>query len=195
LGRAKVIRPGRITSFRATIKSSGASRRTQSHHGVFPGGLSKRIRVVEQKKAVDITAFFRHEKVSMLMRSPRHASLALLLGLTVAVMALPFAAQSEKPATPDKHATSRLRIEVTGGDANKPVPDASVYLRFPEKKKVELDLKTNQEGIARSPEIPQGKVLIQIVVPGWKTYGEYHDVTEAEQTIQIHLVKPPIRWY
>ena len=45
-------------------------------------------------------------------------------------------------------------------------------------KKAELDLKTNQEGIARSPEIPQGKILVQIVAPGWKTYGEFHDIAE-----------------
>jgi hypothetical protein len=75
------------------------------------------------------------------------------------------------------------------------VDNASVYLRFPKEKKVELDLKTNQEGVARSPEIPQGKVLIQIVAPGWKTYGEYHDVSESEQTIQIHLVRPTTKWY
>jgi len=125
-------------------------------------------------------------------------SLALLLAfLAVAAMAPALAAQSEKaPAASDKrHATSRLRIELTGGDENKPVADASVYLRFPKDKKVEMDLKTNQEGIARSPEIPQGKILIQIVAPGWKTYGEYHDATESEQTIQIHLVKPTTRWY
>jgi hypothetical protein len=121
--------------------------------------------------------------------------LAMLFGLALLMPALN--AQSDKaPAASDKrNGTSRLRIELTGGDSNKPVADASVYLRFPDQKKVELDLKTNQEGIARSPEIRQGKVLIQVVAQGWKTYGEYHDVTESEQTIQIHLVKPPIKWY
>jgi hypothetical protein len=125
------------------------------------------------------------------------AALFLLLALVCSPRAAPpLAAQADKPAVPDKRAgTSRLRIEVTGGDTNKPVADASVYLRFPEKRKEELDLKTNQEGVARSPEIRQGKVLIQIVAPGWKTYGEYHDVTDAEQTIQIHLVRPTTRWY
>jgi hypothetical protein len=138
----------------------------------------------------------------MLTRISFRATVALLLTLLCLPMVAPSpAAQSDKPASPDKpaardkNATSRLRIEVTGGDTNKPVADASVYLRFPEKKKDELDLKTNLEGIARSPEIRQGKVLIQIVAPGWKTYGEYHDATEPEQTIQIHLVRPPIRWY
>jgi hypothetical protein len=119
----------------------------------------------------------------------------MLFGLALLTPTL--TAQSDKaPAAADKrNATSRLRIELTGGDENKPVADASIYLRFPDQKKVELDLKTNQEGIARSPEIRQGKVLIQVVAQGWKTYGEYHDVTESEQTIQIHLVKPPIKWY
>ena len=124
------------------------------------------------------------------------AALFLLLPLVcMSFAAPPLAAQSDKSAVPDKHATSRLRIEVTGGDTNKPVADASVYLRFPEKRKEELDLKTNQEGVARSPEIRQGKVLIQIVAPGWKTYGEYHDATEAEQIIHIHLARPTTHWY
>jgi hypothetical protein len=138
------------------------------------------------------------ETKAMLKRTPLRSSLAVMLASFCVALLLPvLAAQSDKPAAPDKHnpATSRLRIEVTGGDANKPVPDASVYIRFPEKKKIELDLKTNLEGIARSPEIPQGKILIQIVVSGWKTYGEYHDITEPEQTIQIHLVRPTTRWY
>ncbi len=121
--------------------------------------------------------------------------LAMLFGLALLTPALN--AQSDKPPAirDNRNGTSRLRIELTGGDSNKPVADASIYLRFPDQKKVELDLKTNQEGIARSPEIRQGKVLIQVVAQGWKTYGEYHDVTESEQTIQIHLVKPPIKWY
>lgn len=134
----------------------------------------------------------------MLKRTLFSASLTLVAVLFgPAQLTTPLNAQSDKaPATADKrNATSRLRIELTGGDENKPVADASIYLRFPEQKKVELDLKTNQEGIARSPEIRQGKVLIQVVAQGWKTYGEYHDVTESEQTIQIHLVKPPIKWY
>ena len=132
----------------------------------------------------------------MLTKTRSRAPVAIARALLGLVLFLPaFAAQNDKPAAVEKrNGTSRLRIEVTGGDNNKPVADASVYLRFPKDKKVELDLKTNQEGVTRSPEIPQGKILIQIVAPGWKTYGEYHDATESEQTIQIHLARPT-RWY
>jgi hypothetical protein len=138
---------------------------------------------------------------SMLSKSLSRKALALLtaiicLRVFLALMGpMAVAGQSDKPEKPDKHATARLRIEVTGGDANKPVAEASVYVRYPDDKKFELDLKTNQEGITRSPEIHQGRILIQIVAPGWKTYGEYHDISEAEPTIQIHLVKPTTHWY
>jgi hypothetical protein len=61
-------------------------------------------------------------------------------------------------------------------------------------KKLEFDLKTNQEGVARAPDIPQGKVLIQIVAPGWESFGQYYDVVQDQQTIHIELSRPP-RWY
>lgn len=111
-------------------------------------------------------------------------------------------AQSDKDKGSDKQSTtSRLRIELTGGDENKPVAEASVYLKFVEERKVlkdrkiEFNLKTNQEGVARSPEIPKGKILIQIVAPPWKTFGEYYEVNQDEQTIQIHLSRPATKWY
>jgi hypothetical protein len=134
----------------------------------------------------------------MVRKALFRAPLALLLAVcSLAVVTPTLTGQSDKPSAPaeKRNGTSRLRIEITGGDQNKPVADASVYLRIAKDKKSEMDLKTNQEGIARSPEIPQGRVLVQIVAPGWKTYGEYHDISESEQTIQIHLVRPTTRWY
>jgi len=100
------------------------------------------------------------------------------------------------PATPAK----RLTIEVTGGDKNVAVDSASVYVKFVEVKKIgkdkkyELNVKTNREGIAHIPDPPLGKVLIQIVADGWKTYGQYHDLTDPGAVIKIHLERPP-KWY
>jgi hypothetical protein len=94
---------------------------------------------------------------------------------------------------------NRLTIEVTGGDANKPVENASVYLKTVEQrlikdKKTELQVKTDRRGIAHIPEAPTGRVLIQIVAEGWKTYGQWHDVNDPKQVIKIHLDRPP-KWY
>jgi len=101
----------------------------------------------------------------------------------------------------DDQPTVKLRIELTGGDDSRPVPDASIYLRFqldPKAKKSkqsELNLKTNQEGVALSPPVPQGMILIQVIAPGWKTYGQWHDIEQAEQTLSIHLSRPTTNYY
>ena len=95
---------------------------------------------------------------------------------------------------------SRVTIEVSGGEKSTPVENASVYLKYVEEhklkknKKVELNVKTNRDGTAHIPETPAGRVLIQVVADGWKTYGRWFDITEAKQTIKVRLEKPP-RWY
>ena len=96
--------------------------------------------------------------------------------------------------------TVRLTIVVTGGDEKQPVDSASVYVRYVHErklakdKKVEMNLKTNMSGVCHVPEIPQGKIVIQVIADGWKTYGEYFDVNQPEQTIHIKLDRPP-KWY
>jgi hypothetical protein len=133
------------------------------------------------------------------------SGLGLLLIAISLLGASPFprAAQQDKNSTPPKAETpssfNRLRIEVTGGDGDKPVENASVYLKTVEQhsikdKKTELNVKTNQLGVAHVPEAPQGRVLIQVVAEGWKTYGHWYDITDAKQTIKIHLERPP-KWY
>jgi hypothetical protein len=106
--------------------------------------------------------------------------------------------QKEPAAKPE---TTKLNIVVTGGDEKKPVDNASVYVKFVQvvkrgrDQKLELNLKTNQEGVTHTPEIPQGKVLIQIVAPGWKTFGQYYATEVGEQMIEIHLERPATKWY
>lgn len=94
----------------------------------------------------------------------------------------------------------RLTIVVTGGEDKKPIDSASVYVRYVDEhkhgkdKKVEMNLKTNQSGVCHVPVIPPGKFVVQVIADGWKTYGEYYDVNQIEQTINITLVRPP-KWY
>ena len=94
----------------------------------------------------------------------------------------------------------RLTIVVTGGEDKKPIDSASVYVRYVEEhkhgkdKKIEMNLKTNQEGVCHVPVIPPGRFVVQVIADGWKTYGEYHDLNQSEQTINITLVRPP-KWY
>ena len=100
----------------------------------------------------------------------------------------------------DKDATTRLRIEVTGGDAGDPVDNASVYIRWERErklakdKKYEQNWKTNREGVVKVPSVPRGKVIVQVIAQGWKTYGQWFDLDQDEMTIKIRLQKPP-KWY
>ena len=134
-------------------------------------------------------------------RTMFHArALALLLALPLILSSVSRAQTAKdepKPAKPS--GSAQLRIELTGGDTKKPIADASVYLKFTEgkvlrDKPIELNLKTNQNGVARSPQIPKTRVLIQIVSPGWKTFGQYYDIDQDEQTIQINLDRPSNSW-
>lgn len=140
----------------------------------------------------------------------RSSATALTFLLTLA-LGLPAAAQGS--ATKDKSKDSKksddtpvsLRIRVVGGKKQEPVVNASVYLRFQEKRamlfllhkksKVELDLKTDDRGYASFDDLPQGKVLIQVVAPKWQTFGEYFEVNQEKQTILIKLHRPETHWY
>jgi hypothetical protein len=128
------------------------------------------------------------------------------LGLTTLVVCVfPLSSSAQAPQTPPakQPATeqlSRITVEVSGGENSTPVENASIYIKYIEERKikkdktVELNVKTNREGTAHIPEAPMGRVLVQVVADGWKTYGRWYDVNEAKQTIKIHLEKPP-RWY
>jgi uncharacterized GH25 family protein len=97
-------------------------------------------------------------------------------------------------------ATVRLKIVVTGNNGN-PVQNASVYVRyklpdglFHKDKMAELDLKTASDGSVKVPPVPQGKVLIQVIAPGWHTYGKWYDFDKDEDSVEIKLA-PPTHWY
>jgi hypothetical protein len=127
--------------------------------------------------------------------------MAVLLGLLVTPAAGlgQDTGSTKSQQDPAPAAIARLTIEVTGGDSNKPIENASVYVKTVEErmikdKKFEVNVKTNQKGVAHVPDPPTGKVLIQIVADGWKTYGQWHEITDQRQVIKIHLEKPP-KWY
>jgi hypothetical protein len=108
--------------------------------------------------------------------------------------------EKEKGKDKAKDLFTNLRVELTGGEKSVAVDSASVYVKYPEERRlgkdrmVEMNLKTNRDGVASVPAVPRGKVLIQVIAPGWKTFGQWFDLTQEDQTIKINLQKPP-RWY
>jgi len=91
-----------------------------------------------------------------------------------------------------------LQIAVTDLHG-KPVDRASVVVKFVEgrsaakfgkKVRKNWELRTNQQGVAKIPPIPQGKILIQVIAKGFQTYGKTHDIDEEEKTVEVKLNPP-----
>jgi hypothetical protein len=128
------------------------------------------------------------------------ACLAGLLGMLLVTPSVGNSQEIPKGQTQRSLPSTRVTIEVTGGDKDSAVENASVYLKYVEEHKIaknkqfELNVKTNREGIAHVPDAPLGRVLIQIVAEGWKTFGRWYDITGTKEPIKIHLDRPP-KWY
>jgi hypothetical protein len=87
--------------------------------------------------------------------------------------------------------------------AGKPVDHGSVVVRFVQGHSVvklgkavrtTFELRSNQEGEARIPSIPQGKILVQVIAKGFQTFGQTFDIAEEEKTLDITL-NPPQQQY
>ena len=113
----------------------------------------------------------------------RSILLAALAALTMPVWAAPM---------------TTLRIEVKSA-AGKPVDRASVVVRFEgnasilrlgNKAKKSWELRTNQEGVARIPPIPQGLILIQVIAKGYQTWAQKIEINEEEKTVEVKLNPP-----
>jgi hypothetical protein len=130
----------------------------------------------------------------------RAACLTGLLGMLMLTAGVSNAQDIPKGQTQRSLPSTRVTIEVTGGDKESPIENASVYLKYVEEHKLaknkqfELNVKTNREGIAHVPDAPLGRVLIQIVAEGWKSFGRWYDITSTKEPIKIHLDRPP-KWY
>jgi len=80
-------------------------------------------------------------------------------------------------------------------DANgKPVRNASVVLHLVGEKgkqeKGDLELKTDPEGKASYDGVPYGKLRVQVLAPGFQTFGEDYDVNRPTIEISIKLKRP-----
>ena len=93
---------------------------------------------------------------------------------------------------------TKLKIDVRSL-TDKPVDRAAVIVQFVEGrsivklgKKIQTrwEVRTNQDGIAKIPAIPQGKIRVQVIAKGHQTFGEVFDVAEEEKTLQIKLNPP-----
>ncbi len=94
---------------------------------------------------------------------------------------------------------TRIQIHVTNSRGT-PVDRASVIVKFVsgrplkslglKKARLSWELKSSQEGMAKIPGIPKGKILIQINAKNYQTFGDTFDIQDDERVIDIVLKDP-----
>lgn len=118
-------------------------------------------------------------------RITRACLAGLLLALTAAAL------QNSPEASP---ATGRVSLIVVKESNGKPVKNAEVVLHLLDKsgkqKEEGLELKTHDDGKADTAGVPYGKVRVQVIAKGFRTYGEDYDLNQPNLEITIKLQKP-----
>ena len=85
----------------------------------------------------------------------------------------------------------------------KPVGNAAVILDFlgsrnvaklGKRNKLHWELKTNQQGVAHFPPVPEGTVRLQVIMTKYQTYGENLEVSGPEKLVEVTL-NPPGKQY
>ena len=93
---------------------------------------------------------------------------------------------------------TKMRVEVRS-TADKPVDRASVIvtldkgrsaLKLGRKVRTHWEMRTNQEGVASIPPLPQGTFLIQVTAKGYQTFGQTFEIKEEEKTIEVKMNAP-----
>jgi len=99
---------------------------------------------------------------------------------------------------------TKLKI-VVKTEAGRPIDRAEVIVRWRANEKhprasfgravrTTFEVRSNQEGEANFPTVPQGNILVQVNAKGYQTFGKVFQVDEEEKTIQVNL-NPPQQQY
>jgi hypothetical protein len=90
--------------------------------------------------------------------------------------------------------TATLNVTVVREANGKPVKNAEVVLHLLDRdghlKQEGLELKTHEDGKAETGGVPYGKVRIQVIAHGFRTWGDDFEVRQPSMDITIKLQKP-----
>jgi hypothetical protein len=111
------------------------------------------------------------------------------------VLVFTSAALAGKKKTPAAELqTASLNMTVIRNSSGKPVKNAEVVIHLIDNhgkaKQEGMELKTHDDGKAEATGIPYGKVRIQVIAPGFRTYGEDFSINQPNHEFTIKLQKP-----
>jgi|ERR1051326_2056586 5-hydroxyisourate hydrolase-like protein (transthyretin family) len=110
-----------------------------------------------------------------------------LVGLIVLWLVVPAFAGQKNPS-------ASINVVVVREANGKPVKNAEVVLHpvdpHGKQKEEGLELKTHDDGKAEVSGLAYGKWRIQVIAPGFKTFGQDYEVGQPSVEITIKLQKP-----
>lgn len=90
--------------------------------------------------------------------------------------------------------TAQLNFSIIKDANGKPIQNAEIVLHPVDKtgkqKEEGLELKTHEDGKANIGGIPYGKMRVQVIAHGFRTYGEDYDIQQPTHEIIIKMQKP-----
>ncbi len=93
-----------------------------------------------------------------------------------------------------EHKSATLQFLIIKDENGKPVRNAEIVLHGVDKhgkqKSDGLELKTHEDGRAEVGGIPFGKIRVQVVAHGLRTFGEDYDINQPNHEITIKMQKP-----
>ncbi|HTU50417.1 MAG TPA: hypothetical protein VMF56_07470 [Acidobacteriaceae bacterium] len=127
------------------------------------------------------------------MRRFEHRCIAIMIVVAAALWTVPssHADRRRKYKPPPPMAT--VTVKVLRASDGKPLKNAAVVFHpaLGDTQEGNMELKTNDEGVAKMTIIPQGsQVLVQVIMDGYRTFGQKYDVPGAEKSITIKLLPP-----
>jgi len=97
-------------------------------------------------------------------------------------------------AQQDEGPMSNLRFVVMRDYNGKPVRNAAVVLHPVSRKGKQarggLELKTDNDGRTNIDGIPYGSLRVQVLAPGFQTFGEDYEINKPELEITVKLKRP-----
>jgi hypothetical protein len=110
-----------------------------------------------------------------------------LVLVTLAATLWPVSTSASEP-------TAALSFVILKDDSGKPVRNAAVVLHPVNGRGKQgrggFELKTDNDGKTHFEGVPYGKLRVQVLAPGFQTFGEDYEIAEAEKEITVRLKRP-----
>jgi hypothetical protein len=94
----------------------------------------------------------------------------------------------------DEDQVSAVHFLILKDDNGKPVRNAAVVVhpvtRKGKQQRAGIELKTDAEGATKFDSIPYGKMRIQVLAPGFQTFGQDYDIDQPTTEITVKLKRP-----